>query len=94
MADFGLAKQLATNTIAQTPCGTTGYTAPEVFVCHHNNNIYTNNSNSYSKAVDIWSMGCVLYTILCGFPPFYDENIEVLTENVTKGRFTFATMVG
>lgn len=89
LADFGLAKQLATNTIAQTPCGTTGYTAPEVFVCHHNNNIYTNNSNSYSKAVDIWSMGCVLYTILCGFPPFYDENIEVLTENVTKGRFTF-----
>jgi serine/threonine protein kinase len=89
LADFGLAKQLATNTIAQTPCGTTGYTAPEVFVCNHNDNIYTNNSNSYSKAVDIWSMGCVLYTIMCGFPPFYDENIEVLTDNVTKGRFTF-----
>lgn len=89
LADFGLAKQLATNTIAQTPCGTTGYTAPEVFVCNHPNNIYTNNNNSYSKAVDIWSMGCVLYTVLCGFPPFYDENIEVLTDNVTKGRFTF-----
>ncbi|RCK56310.1 Serine/threonine-protein kinase srk1 [Candida viswanathii] len=89
LADFGLAKQLATNTIAQTPCGTTGYTAPEVFVCNHNDSVYTNNSNSYSKAVDIWSMGCVLYTIMCGFPPFYDENIEVLTDNVTKGRFTF-----
>ncbi|KAJ3564175.1 hypothetical protein NPX13_g7936 [Xylaria arbuscula] len=43
----------------------------------------------YSKSVDMWALGCVLYTLLCGFPPFYDESIEVLTEKVAKGQFTF-----
>jgi serine/threonine-protein kinase RCK2 len=43
----------------------------------------------YSKSVDMWALGCVLYTLLCGFPPFYDESIEILTEKVAKGQFTF-----
>jgi len=34
-------------------------------------------------------MGCVLYTLLCGFPPFYDESISILTEKVAKGQYTF-----
>jgi serine/threonine protein kinase len=33
-------------------------------------------------------LGCVLYTLLCGFPPFYDESIHVLTEKVAKGYYT------
>lgn len=37
----------------------------------------------------MWALGCVLYTLLCGFPPFYDESIEVLTEKVAKGQYTF-----
>ncbi|CAI4218522.1 unnamed protein product [Parascedosporium putredinis] len=43
----------------------------------------------YSKSVDMWAMGCVLYTLLCGFPPFYDESIETLTEKVARGQYTF-----
>ncbi|KAJ5750369.1 Serine/threonine-protein kinase srk1 [Penicillium manginii] len=42
-----------------------------------------------SKSVDMWAMGCVLYTLLCGFPPFYDESIQVLTEKVARGQYTF-----
>lgn len=61
-----------------TPCGTVGYTAPEIV-----------KDERYSKSVDMWALGCVLYTLLCGFPPFYDESIEVLTEKVAKGQFTF-----
>ncbi len=61
-----------------TPCGTVGYTAPEIV-----------KDERYSKSVDMWAMGCVLYTLLCGFPPFYDESIEVLTEKVAKGQYTF-----
>jgi len=34
-------------------------------------------------------LGCVLYTLLCGFPPFYDESINVLTEKVARGYYTF-----
>ncbi|CAK7272794.1 MAPK-activated protein kinase Srk1 [Sporothrix epigloea] len=77
IADFGLSKIIwETNTT--TPCGTVGYTAPEIV-----------KDEMYSKSVDMWALGCVLYTLLCGFPPFYDESIEVLTEKVAKGQFTF-----
>lgn len=61
-----------------TPCGTVGYTAPEIV-----------KDERYSKSVDMWALGCVLYTLLCGFPPFYDESIEVLTEKVAKGQYVF-----
>ncbi|RYO83165.1 hypothetical protein DL766_001496 [Monosporascus sp. MC13-8B] len=77
IADFGLSKVVWENS-TMTPCGTVGYTAPEIV-----------KDERYSKSVDMWALGCVLYTLLCGFPPFYDESIEVLTEKVAKGQFTF-----
>ncbi|KAI7892455.1 kinase-like domain-containing protein [Mucor mucedo] len=77
LADFGLSKVIWDNSTF-TPCGTVGYTAPEI-VC----------DQLYSKSVDMWAIGCVLYTILCGFPPFYDESIPILTEKVAKGQFTY-----
>jgi serine/threonine protein kinase len=77
LADFGLSK-IIWDSKTMTPCGTVGYTAPEIV-----------KDERYSKSVDMWALGCVLYTILCGFPPFYDESIEVLTEKVAKGQYTF-----
>lgn len=77
LADFGLSK-IIWDTKTMTPCGTVGYTAPEIV-----------NDQRYSKSVDMWALGCVLYTILCGFPPFYDESIQTLTEKVAKGQYTF-----
>ncbi|KAE9368793.1 calcium/calmodulin-dependent protein kinase-like protein [Stipitochalara longipes BDJ] len=77
IADFGLSKVVWDNQ-TMTPCGTVGYTAPEIV-----------KDERYSKSVDMWAMGCVLYTLLCGFPPFYDESIQVLTEKVAKGQYTF-----
>ncbi|KAF9509482.1 hypothetical protein BS47DRAFT_147852 [Hydnum rufescens UP504] len=77
IADFGLSKIVWSEDTA-TPCGTVGYTAPEIV-----------KDERYSKSVDMWALGCVLYTLLCGFPPFYDESITVLTEKVAKGHYTF-----
>jgi serine/threonine protein kinase len=77
LADFGLSK-VVWDTQTMTPCGTVGYTAPEIV-----------KDERYSKSVDMWAMGCVLYTLLCGFPPFYDESIQVLTEKVARGQYTF-----
>ncbi|KAI1818229.1 CAMK/CAMK1 protein kinase [Poronia punctata] len=77
IADFGLSK-IVWDKQTMTPCGTVGYTAPEIV-----------KDERYSKSVDMWALGCVLYTLLCGFPPFYDESIEILTEKVAKGQFTF-----
>lgn len=77
IADFGLSKVIW-DSQTMTPCGTVGYTAPEIV-----------KDERYSKSVDMWAMGCVLYTLLCGFPPFYDESIQVLTEKVARGQYTF-----
>ncbi|CCA69082.1 related to serine/threonine-protein kinase [Serendipita indica DSM 11827] len=77
IADFGLSK-IVWNEDTMTPCGTVGYTAPEIV-----------KDERYSKSVDMWALGCVLYTLLCGFPPFYDESINVLTEKVARGYYTF-----
>jgi serine/threonine protein kinase len=77
LADFGLSKVIW-DASTMTPCGTVGYTAPEII-----------RDQKYSKAVDMWAMGCVLYTLLCGFPPFYDESIKLLTEKVAKGQYSF-----
>lgn len=77
IADFGLSKIVWEET-TKTPCGTVGYTAPEIV-----------KDERYSKSVDMWALGCVLYTLLCGFPPFYDESINVLTEKVARGYYTF-----
>lgn len=101
LADFGLAKQLRLDPSAilhhtnlKTPCGTAGYTAPEVITCNlaSNKRVFrnrTSKTNYYSKAVDIWSLGCFLYTILCGFPPFYDDDPEQLTLKILRGDYVF-----
>lgn len=107
LADFGLAKQLKIESMhknLQTPCGTAGYTAPEVITCHDanmnmNHRKYDSSDrlskkNYYSKSVDIWSLGCFMYTILSGFPPFYDDNPEVLTMKILKGEYVFLTPGG
>ncbi|KAI9594304.1 kinase-like domain-containing protein [Syncephalis fuscata] len=77
IADFGLSKEVWGEQ-TMTPCGTVGYTAPEIV-----------NDERYSMGVDMWALGCVLYTMLCGFPPFYDENVQMLTEKVARGQYSF-----
>ncbi|KAM9901241.1 hypothetical protein OXX79_004653 [Metschnikowia pulcherrima] len=102
LADFGLAKQLKFDSATskesarsnlKTPCGTAGYTAPEVIHCGVERKRRFRSAHSkknfYSKSVDIWSLGCFLYTSLCGFPPFYDDNNEVLTHKILNGDFVF-----
>ncbi|CAO3614138.1 unnamed protein product [Cunninghamella blakesleeana] len=80
IADFGLSKVVIeeNNHQARTPCGTIGYTAPEIV-----------SDQYYTKSVDMWALGCVLYTMLCGFPPFYDDDVEILTEKVANGQYEF-----
>ncbi|KAL3237316.1 hypothetical protein MRX96_048188 [Rhipicephalus microplus] len=62
ISDFGLSK-MEDSGIMATACGTPGYVAPEVLA-----------QKPYGKAVDVWSIGVIAYILLCGYPPFYDEN--------------------
>ncbi|OQR93602.1 kinase [Thraustotheca clavata] len=60
LCDFGFARQLtSTEELASDSCGTPGYAAPEVL-----------NGHPYGCEVDIFSLGVVLYILLCGYPPF------------------------
>ncbi|KTF82674.1 hypothetical protein cypCar_00029220, partial [Cyprinus carpio] len=64
--------------VMSTACGTPGYVAPEVLA-----------QKPYSKAVDCWSIGVIAYILLCGYPPFYDENDAKLFEQILKAEYEF-----
>ena len=82
ISDFGLAK-IEDSGIMATACGTPGYVAPEVLA-----------QKPYGKAVDIWSIGVISYILLCGYPPFYDENDANLFAQILKGEFEFDSPYG
>ena len=65
--DFGLSKimhTLATGKFEklQTKAGTPYYISPEVL------------AGNYDKSCDLWSAGCIMYILLCGYPPFYGDS--------------------
>jgi calcium/calmodulin-dependent protein kinase I len=79
ITDFGLAKYRAGKMEAMTTaCGTPGYVAPEVL-----------KNEPYGPAVDLWSLGVILYILLCGFPPFYHESTAALYKQIKKGEYDF-----
>lgn len=77
ISDFGLSKMEESGIMA-TACGTPGYVAPEVLA-----------QKPYGKEVDVWSIGVISYILLCGYPPFYDENDANLFAQILKGEFEF-----
>lgn len=77
ISDFGLSKMEESGIMA-TACGTPGYVAPEVLA-----------QKPYGKAVDVWSIGVISYILLCGYPPFYDENDANLFAQILKGEYEF-----
>mmetsp|Transcript_14564 Transcript_14564/g.37779 ORF Transcript_14564/g.37779 Transcript_14564/m.37779 type:complete len:325 (-) Transcript_14564:127-1101(-) len=78
LADFGLAKVVSENAIMQTACGTPGYVAPEIL-----------QNAGFGVEVDMWSVGVILYILLCGFPPFYEEELPRLFATIMAGRYDF-----
>ncbi|KAK9904665.1 hypothetical protein WJX75_000026 [Coccomyxa subellipsoidea] len=80
IADFGLAKKMKESQM-QTICGTPQYVAPEV--------ILGTPGLIYGPAVDLWSAGVVLFILLGGYPPFYDENEPALFAQIRRGAFSF-----
>jgi len=79
ITDFGLSKFFdEQSTVMKTPCGTPGYIAPEVL-----------HMKGYDKQCDVWSLGVIVYILLCGFPPFYADNDAQLFERIKKGQYEF-----
>jgi calcium/calmodulin-dependent protein kinase I len=78
LADFGLSKIVGQKVMMQTACGTPGYVAPEVL-----------KAAGYDKEVDMWSIGVITYILLCGFPPFYNDQLPELFEQIMKADYDF-----
>jgi len=79
VADFGLARVVSGKDMMKTACGTPGYVAPEIL----------KNKGYDSGAVDLWSVGVILYILLCGFPPFYEEELPALFDQILHARYDF-----
>ncbi|KAG0171243.1 camp-dependent protein kinase catalytic subunit [Apophysomyces sp. BC1034] len=74
ITDFGFAKRLPDD-ITYTLCGTPDYLAPEII-----------QSKGYSKAVDFWSLGVLIYEMLAGHAPFYADSQFKLYEKIMSSR--------
>lgn len=79
LADFGIAKMLDTkDEVLTTMAGSFGYAAPEVML-----------KKGHGKPVDMWSLGVITYTLLCGYSPFRSENLQDLIEECSNAKVTF-----
>lgn len=80
LCDFGLSKaNLTKNDTTNTFCGTTEYLAPEVLL----------DESGYTKMVDFWSLGVLVFEMCCGWSPFYAEDTQQMYKNIAFGKVKF-----
>uniref|UniRef100_A0A7E4VY55 Serine/threonine-protein kinase PLK n=1 Tax=Panagrellus redivivus TaxID=6233 RepID=A0A7E4VY55_PANRE len=84
VGDFGLATRLKNaDERKDTLCGTPNYIAPEML-----------QHRKHSFEVDVWATGCILYTLLCGHPPFETTSLTETYNRIKSNQFTMPRSIG
>ncbi|CAI9740149.1 kinase-activated kinase 2 [Octopus vulgaris] len=82
LTDFGFAKETNTSKSLKTPCFTPYYAAPEVL-----------GPEKYDTSCDMWSLGVIMYILLCGYPPFYsNQGLAIspgMKKRIRRGQYDF-----
>ena len=80
IVDFGLSKVLGITEKINDACGTMAFAAPELL-----------QKINYNKSIDIWSLGVILYFLICGNYPFHNKenNMQKLAQEITTGEIKF-----
>merc|ERR1711936_1415393 len=73
LTDFGFAKETIIKDELQTPCYAPYYAAPEVL-----------GPEKYDKSCDIWSLGVIMYILICGYPPFYSHHGQPISPGMKR----------
>ncbi|KAH8651626.1 kinase-like domain-containing protein [Tricladium varicosporioides] len=80
LSDFSLSKaNLVKDDTTTSFCGTTEYLAPEVLL----------DETGYSRMVDFWSLGVIMFEMCCGWSPFYAEDTQQMYKNIAFGKVRF-----
>jgi len=79
VCDFGVSKIIKKGQFIKEQCGTPAYLAPEIII----------DQGYEGYFVDMWSLGVLLYAMVCGTVPFKAQNLEDLHKLILKGDFTF-----
>jgi len=75
--DFGLSRTFQIGQVLTTKAGTPYYVAPQVL------------AGKYDQLSDLWSVGVIMYVMLCGYPPFFGETDAEVLSKVRLGNFSF-----